>query len=469
MSRELELSLSAILLATIIPEVSLTVPRSGASVFPSKKPHNFKVFTVKKPTLGIGRLFLILFSVFVWSGCSIDADKIQGWERMPNGDKRLTGFLADESRPPDLRILAARVLIRQGNFGHITHVISSLSPERRPVLVNALAVHVHNVMEKDTFDQKTRMQMAGFAFYLFEYFEFIKGDNAGGSRATQFTEAVVGWSLDQLKNYEKLPKGPRKFSDILTAAAVANPAVTLPMIYNFMRAPRDAGRLLQVNAVLSALKDPEAKAKQASYLLDYAKSTYPNLSPELAEAMLQNRNETLLRFLLECLRDHRVPDATREKGILAAKVLKEKAVDGLLLVLQTDDPGHDNVPRLNALDMVWDFLGAKGLSRALQALPATGTWWPTGIDFKNQVDEFCQNKLAPAAEEVRPILTSLIDDPNWVTRTYAMECIIQLYPGDAPEILSSLADDDTALEGWVEGSVTSIGSVVAGLSAGDAQ
>jgi hypothetical protein len=396
-------------------------------------------------------------------GCSIDEKKIEGWERTHNGHKRLTGFLADQQREMHLRVRAARVLMRMGRFGDIMHVVASAPPPQKTLLVTSMADIVHSVLTKDRYDQDERMQAAGFAFYLFEHFGSVQGGNAQGPRSKQLVEDVVGWSLEQLKLYEKLPKGPRSFKDILVSAAMVSPDWALPMIYNFMRTPPDVSRLLVVNQVLTALKDPAVRKLQAGYLLAYARTTYPKLDPRLAEAMLANRNETLLRFLLDTVRDYRAPLATREKGLLAAKLLKTKALEGLYLILRTDDPKNDNIARLNALDLIWDFAGSKGLSRALQSLPPTGSWWPTGVNFKAQVDEFCEAKLAPAAEEVRPTLVALVDDPNWVTRTYAMGCIIKLFPDEAPILLASLADDDTTLEGWVNGGMTTIGSVVAEL------
>jgi hypothetical protein len=272
-------------------------------------------------------------------------------------------------------------------------------------------------------------------------------------------ERVVGWLLERLKIYDSLPKGMQPPEDILLAAAHAYPDLALPMIFSYLASPPDLKRFLIVNRVLTRLTTKTAKAKQAELLLDYAKKSYPKVDPALAEAMLQNQNETLLLFLLDALRDYRVPSNTREAGLNAAKILKIKAIPGLLRVLRTDDPQNDNLARLNALDLIWNIGGVKHIGSALEALPATGTWWPTGIEFRAQVDEFCRNKLQPAKEEVRAVLISLIDDANWVTRVYAMECVNQLYD-DSATLLEPLLTDDKVLTGWVPDGETTIGAYV---------
>ena len=264
-----------------------------------------------------------------------------------------------------------------------------------------------------------------------------------------------------MKLFDETPKGPKALTHIIEAALISRPDFALPEVYNFLRSPPNVQRFILVSRTLSVLRDPRVHAQQAAYQLTYAKELYPKLPVDLALELYTNRNETLLLFLVDAVRDYRVPAETREVGLKAAQLLKEKALPGLYRIVRTDDPANENITRLNALDIIWDIGGTQTLAKSLQALPPTGTYWPDGVEFRAQVVEFCQNKLAPDREKAGPILESLVDDPNWVTRAYALECIVQLYEREsAIELLTPLIEDDQVLLGWEETGESTIGAYV---------
>ena len=396
------------------------------------------------------------------SGCAIDQETLSTWANVPGGHKRLSAYLADSKRPEPLRVHAARVLLDADRITELIYVLNHVSPKERKRLVQALANIVVQYIDKH--DDPVKMRGASLAYYLFQFSTDLTGLNYNEPRDKLLVDRVVGWLLERLKIYDSLPKGSQTPEEILLAAAHTYPDFALPHIYAYLKSPPDLKRFLIVNRVLTRIQTESVKKTQAKLLLDYAHSTYPKVDPVLALAMLQNENETVLRFLLDAVRDYRVPSNTRIVGLKTAELMKEKALPGLMRVLKTDDPKNDNLNRLNALDLIWNIGGTGYLRKALEALPATGTWWPTGVEFKAQVDEFCDVKLKPAAAKVRPILLSLIDDANWVTRVYAMECVVRIYD-DAPTILEPLQTDDTVLKGWsIDGEIT-IGEYVKSLTA----
>ena len=323
-------------------------------------------------------------------------------------------------------------------------------------------------------DRKQSYKVRAFllGYYLLEHIELLTGTNKHGERRDQLlVETMIDWGLGVLKQNksESIDLGSYSLTDVLLAAAMKRPMFAVPILLPAMTGAPSIERFLAINEILSRLEDPTLRHQQAGTLLSYAKKVYPDVNPLLAQAMLKNQNETLLRFLLDSARDHRVPVGTRQAGLEAATTLKEKSLDGLFLVLQTDDPETLNIQRLNALDLIWNYGGTELLRKALQTLPAGGTWWPKGMDFRAHVDEFCDEKLKPAKDDVRETLVSLVDDPNWVTRVYAMECIMRLYPDDAERLLTPLAKDDTVLKGWnAEGEIT-IAAAVAEFIADGAQ
>ena len=173
--------------------------------------------------------------------------------------------------------------------------------------------------------------------------------------------------------------------------------------------------------------------------------------------MFKNRNETLLRFLLDAALDVRVDQKVRDYGLKAADILKEKATDALLALLRVDEPKADNKTRLRTRKL-WRYAGGeKILSTALSSLPTEGTYWAEGAKFRNKVGEFCDKNLKESAQDVKSTLVDLATSSNYIAQIYAAECIIRLYPEEAKKLLANLMDEDLDVEisGWSEsGSVT---------------
>lgn len=402
------------------------------------------------------------------SGCAVDADDLERWERVAEGEGRLAAYLADPARPIELRSKALSVLLKMGAIDHIMGALKVAAPEQRAVLLQMYAEAIVTVLTK-MHTPAEQATAATLAYDVLEHADELTGVTHGTQepRDALLVDTLVDWTLEQLKKPEAdRPRPGRKLEDLLLAALAARPAEAAPRIVDRMRAAESADELLAMNALLARVNDADIRRKQAEHLLAFARAAHPQVPPAVAEAMVQNGNETLLRYLLDAARDPRVPPATREIGLMSAKrFLKAEALGGLFLLLRADDPRNRNIMRLNALDLAWDFGGAARLAETLQALPPSGTWWPEGVQFRAHVDAFCDQKLAPARDAVRPVLERLIDDPNWVTRTYAMRCVERLYPEVAAALLEPLAADETPLPGWSAEGETTIGAHVAALIA----
>lgn len=407
------------------------------------------------------------------AGCAVDGDDLAAWEHVAEGEGRLAAYLADPARPVELRARALAVLLKMRAIDHIMGVLKVASPEQRAVLLKMYATAIVTILTKmHTQDEKEAAATLGYD--VLEHVDALKGgtDGTGEARDRLLVDTLVDWCLgEMLKPGDERARPGRKLEDILLAALAVRPEVAGPRIADRMRAAGDADELLAINALLAKVEDPAIRASQAQHLLDFARRVYPAVPPDVARAMIANRNETVLRFLLDAARDPRVPPETRRIGLIeAAAQLKHEALGGLMLVLAADDPKHSNIMRVNALDLAWDHGGVERLADALQALPPSGTWWPDGVQFRVFVDGFCDTKLAPAKDAARPVLERLVDDPNWVTRTYAMRCVERLYPDAAAELLAPLLEDETPLPGWsAEGEVTLGSHAAAVIEAAEAR
>lgn len=394
-------------------------------------------------------------------GCAVGEQDLERWEQVAEGEGRLAAYLADPMRPFELRSKAALVLLRMGSLDHLMSVLQGVEPEQRAMLLPMYAHTITTVLTK-MHTPAEKGGAASLAYFVLQHVDELEGSSRGEPRDKLLVDTVVDWALEELRK-DKAARAPLrvKLPELLVAAVAVRPEQASVRLLNAMRAARDVSELLSTNALLQQAQSAEIRVGQAQHLLEFARKTYPQLDPRVADAMVANGNETLLRFLLDAARDPRVPVQTREQGLDAAeRFLKDGALGGLFLLLQADDPANENVMRLRALDLVWDFGGAAYLGRALQALPPTGTWWPGSERFREHVDTFCDEKLQPAAAEVRPVLELLVDDPNWVTRVYAMRCVERLFPEEAATLLEALADDETALPGWQAEGATTIGAHV---------
>lgn len=398
---------------------------------------------------------LPLLAALALSACAFDADDLDNWKRISKGSERLTGYLADVDRPADLRQHAAENLFEMGALGALFTAVDAVPAGERAKLLKQYVKLADRHLNGDAAVEAGRA-----ARVLFEVLRRHKHLEDTTAAVTTLTD----WTLRWFANPDPPPTDV-SIEDLLQAAAVVNPDVVRPRLVAFAEATTDERALLRLDQVLSALRDRDVDAAVARALLREARRQHPAISFEIAEAMMKNRNPVLLRFLLEAARDPRVAPGVRNLGgVTAAQLLGKDGMDGLFRLVASDDPSTNNVLRFNAIDYVWRFGGVQELDRLLRALPPSG--WPReGAAFKSEVDGFC-DKLATASAQVRRVLVDLVGAERPITRTYAMECVVRLYPDDAPVILESLLEDPTPLHGWSEAGPTTIGEVVRALSEG---
>ncbi len=425
------------------------------------------------------------------TGCAFDGDDLSRWKDVANGPKRLAGYLADTNRPMHLRQQAIEHLFVKDQLDQIMGVVKTTDEVDRKILLKFLVDFEVGILKSHA-APAVHGRAASLGYFTLNYIDLLdKGFDQ------KLIEPVVEWALEAFTNPE-VPKARAHPRSMLLGCAVERPSIAVPPILVKMRdlrrttatehaldraamkagKPKDAqnhrviftatlNNLLRLSGLLGEVRDEKVQRAVALVLLEAAKELYPLVPESLAEAMVANQDETLLRFLLDGVRDHRVPDGTRDVGLrVARELLRDKSIDQLLAIAGTDDPSVNNVPRMSALDLLWDFGGVERLEQALKRLPQNGTWPTDGADFKEELDVFCDNRVARAKEAALPVLERLTADSNWVTRIYAIECIARLFPKRAPELLEGLEVDETPLRGWSVDGPTTIGDVVRAITEG---
>ncbi len=427
----------------------------GLAASPSyRSPHR----PPRSPRAWVAALALLLGALA--PGCTFDAEDIGRWENVAQGEQRLAGYLADPARPLELRQRAAFVLLRMDQIEHIVGVLKDAGDQdRERLLPYVVAVAVAGLRSDGPAAGQARA--ATLSFYLLQFVDGLRGTVEGQPRDAHFVQTVTDWCLSQFDSAQPIEPA-RRCDDILLAAATVRRDVVVPRLLDDMRQSAQLDRLLRVDALLAKLKDPAAHRQQGRMLLDFARRRYPQIEAPLAEAMVRNRNATLLRYLLDAARDPRVPRVTRVVAQEAAlSHLGKRALPGLFNLLRTDEPDTGYAARFNALDMIWALGGVERLGDGLRALPADMSWPSRPGAFKAEVDAFCDESIARNAVTARPVLEQVVGHSNWAARAYAMECILRLYPDAAPLLLRGLLEDDTPLPGWSDdGSPITMGAYV---------
>ena len=403
--------------------------------------------------------------VFYLMGCSIGGSQLQEWSDAKDGEQYLSAFLADTKRDRTLRADAMDFLIQNGNYSSIMGVLNEMDPAEQNYWVKIAWYKVSHRLEKQKFSTIERIEAASLAYYLLRYHKHLDGVAHPGTKHKKDFDKfavvnLVSWALETVKEDEDVPKGTKKLSEVMFAAAVARPKLVLPLFDGFLETIPEDDDFLLVTDILAKLKSEEAHQLEARSLLVLAKKNYPKITPELGERMFKNRNETLLRFLLDAALDVRVDPKVRTLGLEATAILKEKATDGLLALLRVDEPKKGNKLRSKVLELLWIYAGGeKILSTALSSLPPEGTYWPNGTDFRKEVGLFCDKSLKESADDVKSTLTGLTKSSNYIAQIYAAECIIRLYPNEAKVLLQDLMKEDLDVEisGWSETGSTTLG------------
>ena len=226
------------------------------------------------------------------TGCSLDRDGLKELQRTQNGNAKLAQILGDTKRPPELRGYASTFLFEKGALKEIMASVHALKGDDRQYVVRLLARNVLTYIEKKKYEAQ-KMKAMELAYYLLEYAELLPKSGGGGKvKATtvqHFVGELVNESLALLKEQSADIVQKETVKNLLIAAAIRQPELALKEIYTFLNqtAP-NLSAFLYVNHVLSALKSAEAKEKQATMLLKWAKKSYPKVDEKLADELFKN-------------------------------------------------------------------------------------------------------------------------------------------------------------------------------------
>jgi hypothetical protein len=409
-------------------------------------------------------LFAISCLTLTLTSCQLNEEDIKSWDQSPSGPSKLAGYLADAQRPAVNRKLALSMLFDQKEYTLLLNVIKEANPVEREALFAYVQEKISDLIKPTTAPAK-RDESVAFAFYLL----CIDGAKTFFAPKEELMKDLIDWSLEHVKSNEK---------PILDEKIAMQPDELLVVLATFSNQALDAievqlnqhsnqvSYVVALSQILFKLKSAQADLIMAKSLMSTARAIYPDLTRELIDVMVENSNPTLIKFLVETIRDES-PNAEIKKikeyaFIKAVPSLHESEYPLLIRILESDKAERDHI--FEALRKIWDLGKIDALAPALDAFNPNFKKPVSGQEMKTEVESFCKQFVSTGKsisasklqEQLIKILHDHLEPKNWVARLYAVNCIHKLFPddfhklmkADGGKIAKSFEKDSTAISGW---------------------
>lgn len=405
---------------------------------------------------------LTLWAALSLSACSLQAEDLQAWTTVSQGADRLAGYLADPQRPLALRLWAAQHLFDMGQWAHLIDVLRATPAADRPALLAPLAERSVQQLAAPATESPSPAQVAQLAYALLEFHAQLDPE----PRAALVTGALQ-WALPQL--HQPNAAHTQLALKLLSASTLADETLTQARLTAWLDQDPPDVALLPVAQQVQKLRSAPLDAALASALRRLMHRAPAQLTLTHIEAALANGHPELLRTLLRSVADQRVPFPARALAMNGAS--QRLQAQGLPLYLQligTDEPQHRNQVRALAFDLSWQHGGLDQLAAMLAALPAQGHWPQTGArSLRAEAEAFCETQLSAHRAQARPALLQQFEGQNGAAKSFALACVLRLYPEAIPDVLLPYLDDPTPLVGWTEDEAYSLGRFVQDLLTGE--
>ncbi|MFN3201421.1 MAG: hypothetical protein ACE366_23670 [Bradymonadia bacterium] len=434
---------------------------------------------LKRSSLCVSLLCLALGGL---SGCEIDKQDIDTWPQVDNGAARLGAYVADAERPIGLRIRAAKHLMSMGELDQLMTSVEATPAPARDTLVSKMgdlvaqclvsleAVDTQNggkVNDCDT-PQRDRGKAMNLGYLLLEHIK--DGKEQAALVDALFKASMTGLTAD-------IPELAGKVDDIILACSIKAPEKTVPMLLETLKGSESPQAGARVSNLLLQMRDDAVSAQLAAALLDWVKPRYKTLlqSPEVRDALTATRNPTVMRFMLDAIRDPDLDwDARQEIFVRSLKLLQnadaEAATEALHAFIALVDHTSLNELRWLSLSVLWAKDPAAHLKPMMDALPAAADAWHSEKGrVKWRISEFCKVKVGKKGMDqgvLLPMFETLLDHTNPIVRMFGVTCIHQLDPVGAADRLAGLIEDPAVLLNWTEEGDSTIGDEVSAISGG---
>lgn len=436
---------------------------------------------------------LVSFTILcVLVGCQIEEGQLDSWRKADRGHLKVAAYALDPERPAPLRTKALHMLAEDRHYSDLLTIFDQTSKFEKEVKEHTdfLVDELINFMEKRLQNPSDEIETATaeLAYYLLS----IEAVRAKLKSRTTIIDKLVEWSLGYLRDDRKLvlPINAQaalvKPDELLSALILtADPDDSNNMVFEKLKKNLE-DNLSNIKYVVKAhheihrVRSPVMTEAMASILLRCSQKAYAeapqNITKELLDAMLENRNTTLLKFIIELGRDRKLE---RELLVSALNAAMQAAVDRevgreMLPVLKRIIKSKSAYSTLVffSLELAWQVNKGEGLKEHLLAIDPEFNAPVSGTELKLEVDRFCKVVIGVKyKDEVRETLFQLLVDlktqtDRWPARLLSASCVKHLYPDDFPRIMKKnqlfqkyYAKDAQQVAAWRSDGAVTLGQI----------
>jgi hypothetical protein len=408
---------------------------------------------------------LVIACIFTMSlaGCQIEERELLSWQTDDHGHLKIASYITDPQRPIESRKKSIAILAKGRHYDDIMSVYQHLlklegnGEAEAAFFTDELLVYIDKTLTNKSPEKKTIA--AELSFFLMS----LEGPRAKIADRHDLIEKLTKWSLNYLRtNREVIVPSARAGASQVKEALIKPEDVLLSLLHItsakdnsqavFDLVKKDLNEnlakseyILRVHRVVHDLRNASITEQMAVALLGSARKTYPeSITIDMVEGMIENQNETLLRYLIEINRDRRVDYSILK---LAIDKAADKSFDmglnaEMLPILRrvlSSTNAHAKII-FRALRWSWEFGTKDDLKESLKSINPNFSAPVSGTDMKKEVENFCVQFVETKKDKVREPLLELLeelkDKPElWPARLYTLSCITALYPDDFPRVM----------------------------------
>ena len=406
-------------------------------------------------------LFFIIACLM--SACQIEEQELLSWQTDDYGHLKIASYVADVNRPIESRKKGIMILAKGRHYDDILSLYQHLNKIEQTGEAEASFVIEELISFIDQTLSKTSPEQQTIAAELSFFLMSLEAPRKALAIRSEIIAKLTKWSLGYIRSgrevivpsqrpgMSKVKEALIKPQDVLlTVLHVTHPVDQSKTVFDLVKEDlaeniAKTDYVLRVHKVVHDLRNPRVTEQMAVALLAAARKTYPeSITEPMVEAMIENQNQTLLKFLIEIGRDRRVPYTTLKLAIDRAADrsfdldLQAETLPLFRRILKSPNAYAKMIFR--ALRWSWEFGTKDDLTETLKSITPDFRAPVSGTDMKKEVENFCVQFVETKKDKVRTALLDLLkelkDQPElWPARLYTLSCINQLYPDDFPKVM----------------------------------
>ena len=261
-------------------------------------------------------LFFIIACLM--SACQIEEQELLSWQTDDYGHLKIASYVADVNRPIESRKKGIMILAKGRHYDDILSLYQHLNKIEQTGEAEASFVIEELISFIDQTLSKTSPEQQTIAAELSFFLMSLEAPRKALAIRSEIIAKLTKWSLGYIRSgrevivpsqrpgMSKVKEALIKPQDVLlTVLHVTHPVDQSKTVFDLVKEDlaeniAKTDYVLRVHKVVHDLRNPRVTEQMAVALLAAARKTYPeSITEPMVEAMIENQNQTLLKFLIE--------------------------------------------------------------------------------------------------------------------------------------------------------------------------